>query len=341
MQLELAKVMEQLAQRERQVSQLSEQLARLERNQASLPIEDSETKVFSLRHVKAPDASGTLESLFGSHVRVATDDRSNSLIVIGKTDTLKVVEAILLRLDQSEEVAEGDGATSAQTALAPKSLLLRVFWLADGLPKGEGQDPTQFLPTAVIKAMDRLGLDEPRLVTQTVNSLAAGDQAEVEFSTQVPAMLLSQPANLHCAGRMRPMSGDRTALNMEIQVNSPSIACELKGSLATPLGHYMVLGTANSVIADPRTMAGMGMGGEMGMSPEGGMYGGPGFRGEGAMMGRGGGFRGPGMPVPVDPTSGLPGADRNGEKPAEPKYNTSRFAFVVQVIEGESYVADE
>ena len=315
MQLKLAKAMEQLAQRERQVAQLSEQLARLERNEASLPIEGTETKVFSLRNVEAPDASGTLESLFGSHLRVAIDARSNSLIVIGKSDTLSVVEAILLRLDQSDEVAEGDEATSAQAAAAPKSLLLRVFWLADGLPKGEGQEPTQFLPAAVIKAMDRLGLNEPRLVTQTVNSLEAGDQAEVEFSTQVPAMLLNQPANLNCAGRMRPMSGDRTALNMQINVQGPSIACELKGSLATPLGHYMVLGTANSVIADPASMAGGGM--------------------------KGCGYGGEGAVAPVDPTTGLPRAEGEAPQLAEPKYNTSRFAFVVQLIEGESYAAEE
>jgi hypothetical protein len=38
----------------------------------------------------------------------------------------------------------------------------------------------------------------------------------------------------------------------------------------------------------------------------------------------------------VDPASGMPiGA------PGEPKFNTLRFAFVVQVIEGQSYAPEE
>jgi hypothetical protein len=147
-------------------------------------------------------------------------------------------------------------------------------------------------------------------------------------------------------GRMRPVIQDRAGLDVQINVSGPSINCQLSGSLATPLGHYMVLGTANSVIADPTTMAdmGMGMGGEMGMAPGAGMYAGRGFGGEGAMMGRGG-YAAPAGPAgrggPVDPATGLPDAEGAVEQPAKPKYNTSRFAFVVQVIEGESFPAEE
>jgi len=334
----LAQTRDQLLERDRQVAELSQQLTKLERTRESPPIEDAEIKVFSLVSVKAPEVAKTLESLFGAQIRVAIDERTNALIVFGKGNALQAVEALLLRLDQSDSASPRGNAA--------RSLLLRVFWLADGLPKGEGQDAQKFLPAAVIKATERLGLEGPRLVTQTVNSLALGQQPAVPFSTQVPATVFNQPANLNCKGQMRSVDGDRAAVDIEIQVTGWSINCQLSGSLATPLRHYMVLGTANSVISDPATMAGMGMmGGGYGGYGEGGYggrmgYGRGGYGGEGGTpAGRGPAFGGEGAAPPVDPATGLRGPEANGEKPAEPKYATSRFAFVVQVIEGESYTA--
>jgi hypothetical protein len=250
--------------------------------------------------------------------------------------------------------------------------------MADSLPKGEGQDATEFLPESVINATERLGLHEPRLVTQTVNSLAVAADSAVEFSTSVPAVVFKQPAGLTCSGHMRPLSQDRTTLQVQIQVSGASINCQLGGSLATPLGHYMVLGTANSVVGDPAAMAqaapmGMGMtpgmfggygGGGFGRGGYGGEYG---RGGEGGYLGRpgrgayGGEARAeeetqaremervgqagpdgspPGPAATVDPATGLPAA-AEAAAPAEPKYNTSRFAFVVQVIEGESFPAEK
>jgi len=358
-----------LLEREKQVQELSRQLAESERIRALPAMEDGEIKVFSLRSVKAPEAATTLESLFGAQIRVAIDERTNALIVFGKGNALQAVEALLLRLDQSDSASpRGDAA---------RSPLLRVFWLADGLPKGEGQDPQKFLPAAVVKATERLGLEAPRLVTQTVNSLALGQQPAVPFSTQVPAMVFNQPANLTCKGQMRSVDGDRAAVDIEIQVTGPSINCQLSGSLATPLGHYMVLGTANSVIGDPAMMAGMGMMGGYGGGYGGrGGYGGEGmgrpggYGGEGGRMGYGGGmgygrggYGGEGIGIGREVAAAEEerrrleedeerrrgerevGAESSGEEqtpneqPAEPKYATSRFAFVVQVIEGESYAA--
>jgi hypothetical protein len=325
---ELARREEEIALRERRLQATMAHLEQLERQRAQErdepPIEGAVAQIFPLRYAKAAEAAQTLESLFGSQVRVAVDDRSNNLVVSGKEKSLEAVRSLLQGLDEPS-IASNDGGPATESPT--RTVLLRVFWLADGLPEGEGQEPSQFLPSAAIKAMDRLGLNKPRLVTQTVNSLAVGDQREVEFTTQVPAILLKQPVNLQCSGRMQPIPGDKKALDIQLNVAGQGVICELKGSLGIPLGHYMVLGTANSVIPDQATLAaqaGAFYGGE----------GGYGRRGYGGFAGEGGFGRGEADPAAAMAAEGAPQA-------VEPTYQTSRFAFVVQLIEGESYAAEE
>jgi hypothetical protein len=315
-QRKLAENAKQIAQHEAYIRELAES-QQTQRRHTEQPIEGAVAQIFPMRHANAAEAAKTLESLFGAQVRVAVDERSNNLVVSGKEKSLEAVRSLLQGLDEPAVAGNEGGAVAASP---DRTVLLRIFWLADGLPEDGGQDPGDFLPPAVIDATAQLGLNGPRLVTQTVNSLAVGDAGEVDFATQVPALLFGQHATLQCAGSMRPVNGDRTGLNMEIHVSGPAINCELKGSLATPLGHYMVLGTANSVIAEPMMMGG------------------------GAMMGRGG-FAGEGGFEMADPAAAVPGAEggmgMEGMAPQTPKYNTSRFAFVVQVIEGESFPEDK
>jgi len=322
-QRKLAENAKQIAQHEAYIRELAES-QQTQRRHTEQPIEGAVAQIFPLRHAKAAEAAGTLESLFGAQVRVAVDERSNNLVVSGKEKSLEAVRTLLEGLDQPGVAANEGGAVDASP---DRTVLLRIFWLADGLPGNEGQDPNDFLPSAVIDAMARLGLNGPRLVTQTVNSLAVRDGVEVRFATQVPAVLLGQHATLHCTGGMSPMDGDRTGVDVDIAVSGPAINCELKGSLATPLGHYMVLGTANSVIAEPMMMGG----GEMEM----------GGGGRGMMRGGRGGEGGFGAADPAAVPGAEGGMGMEGMAPQTPKYNTSRFAFVVQVIEGESFPAEE
>jgi hypothetical protein len=297
------------------------------------PIENGELKVFHLKHTPVGDASTTLEQLFGAQqLRLALDPRTNSIVAFGRPDALTVVESLLLRLDQQsgeQASVEGDAETASPAGPSPRSLLVRVYWLADNLPEDEGQTPAEYLPKKVVSAVEHLGLVEPRLVTQTVNSLAVEPgPATQEVSTRVPAIVGGQMAELSCQGALNLPAGDRTKLQMRIQVAGGAINCELSGSLSAPLGHYMVLGTANSVTVGGAMAPGMapGMmdgapGGEMGF----------GIPGAGAPAVFGG--------APVQPAAD--GAMEGGGAAPAPKFTASRFAFVVQVIEGESYAGDE
>lgn len=346
LQQELQQMKQQLAEREKQFAMIAKQMAEQHRQQPMPPLENGQLKVYSLGAVPARAAAQTIESLFGSQVlRIAVDERSNSLIVYGKSDSLPAVDALLTRLDEAAPNA-GREKSKQGAAAAPRSVLLRVFWLADGQPEGVGQNPAEFLPKSVLQAANKLGLEAPRLVSQTVNSLAIGREEAVNFSTNVPAVLLNQPAGLNCDGRLKLVSDDRVQLEMHVIVNGPAANCELRGSLATPLGHYMVLGTANSLMPEGGVAADA-MGGGPGMGP-GGPAPGRGFGAAPSRAGfRGGPQGGPG-PDASGPEGGSgPGAAEGnvsgpavGGQAARPNFKSSRFAFVVQVIEGQSYAAD-
>jgi hypothetical protein len=325
LQQDLQRTAQHLAAREMQLAQVAKQLAQRERDRDLPSIENAELKIFALRSVPAANAAGAIDTLFGARdMRVAVDDRTNSLIALGKQDSLKAIEALLMRLDQSE-VADDGSKQSQPGQPTNRSLLLRLFWLADGLPDGEGSDPSEVLPASVMRATKKLGLQTPRLVAQTVNSLAVGSGEKVDFSTNIPAMLLKQMVGLNTNGKVKMVGNDRAGLEMHIHVMGQHVNCELQGSLATPLGHYMVLGTANSLIAEYVPNVGM-EGGAMG--PEGGAP---------------GGFRGPQTFGRGEFGGAMPGAamGEGGVPQPEPKFTTSRFAFVVQVIEGESFPPDD
>lgn len=308
---ELTQARKMLALREQQIAEMQQALAKLDRDRNLPPLEGAQVKGYRLSFAPAREIAQAVESVFGAQaVRVASDDRTNAVVVFAKAQTIPAIDALVDQLDKYGRVDDSGNVPSS-----PPPLMLRLFWLADGLPESEGQEAHLYLPNSVLAATEKLGLMAPRLVTQTVNSLAVGVEEPVEFSTNVPAILLNQPASLACMGHLKLVQDNRVGLEMEVHVG----ACDLKGSLAMPLGHYMVLGTANSVIADAATVARMG-GGGMGMAG----------RGEFGPEGHGR-FRGA---MPAD------GAGAAEQQPAEPQFNTSRFAFVVQVVEGESYTAD-
>jgi len=349
LQQELQQMRQQLAEREKQLATLATQMMEQQRRSPLPPLENGTVKVFRLVNAHARDVAKTVESLFGTQARVAVDERSNTLLVYGKPDLLTVLDALLSRLD--EQASKNGSEKSVVGAGSLRSLLVRVFWLADNLPETAGQNADDFLPKSVLAATHKLGLEAPRLVTQTVNSLAAGKDDAVDFSTNVPAVLLGRPVGMGCQGKLKVVGDDRIRVDMSVHVGGQLMNCELNGSMATPLGHYMVLGTANSMISEGTAMTGgipgapgMAMG-PGGMGPEGRLgQPGPGFgrgaRGIGAAAPADGGPEG-GIVVPGTGPAAGPRGGAGVELTAKQKFETSRFAFVVQVIEGQSYEAEK
>ncbi len=72
-----------------------------------------QVKIFSLKNSNAKDAGRIIEGLFGFPPSLATDERTNSLIVRGDQSTLSEIEATLLKLDSSEPAASPSNPLSA------------------------------------------------------------------------------------------------------------------------------------------------------------------------------------------------------------------------------------
>jgi hypothetical protein len=310
--------------RDEKLANAAQQLKAMQSDREVAPIEGGQWRVFNLKYVPAPEVAKKMLVLFGARaLRVSTDDRTNSMILFGKPEVMEQVSGLLQQIDAQSPKGEPNAAVASTPEKSEaRSLLLRVFWLADNLPESEGRPPVDFLPATVIEALHQLGLNGPRLVGQTVNSLASDGRTTESFTLNVPALLFNQPATLSCNGHMDPVIGDRTKLVMQINV-AGHLGCELSGSIVLPLKHYMVLGTANSLVGAPQLgeeMGGMGMGrGRMS-----GGYGGRGGRAEGEA----------GM------VAAEGGAPIGAESAVESKFKTSRFAFVVQVIDAESYAPE-
>jgi hypothetical protein len=320
---QLETMTQRLQERERTLAEMKQQLSQIQRDRALPPLENGQIKIFQLQKASARDAANTVESLFGTHtMRVAIDDRTNSLLVFGKQEVIESLEALLMRLDESAASGSDDKKTTPAASIH-HSLSLRLFWLADSVPENEGQQADEFLPESVLTATEKLGLRKPRLISQTVTTLSVGSRDPVEFSNNVPAIVWNQATSLNSAGKMRMSDDQRAEIQLNIQVGGPMVNSSVQGSLRIPLGHYMVLGTTNSLIAEmpPAPAAGADVGGVPGAEfPRG--------PGRGPGMGRFGPEGGEGMPGMM------------GTSTAEPKYNSSRFAFVVQVVEGESFAPE-
>jgi len=70
-----------------------------------------EIKVFALRNLRAQDAQATVSALV-NNAQISVDQRTNSLIAVGKEDDLKAIEAILMKLDEATQPANREQVTA-------------------------------------------------------------------------------------------------------------------------------------------------------------------------------------------------------------------------------------
>ena len=146
----------------------AESATRRQQQQNTLMPKDGSFKVFSLRHSRATDAAGVLrEVLGGAATRLAVDERTNSLLVFADNETIKIVEALMLNLDERSDYAAIEKAQPGET------MQLRIVWLLD---IDEGMEPTEKLVTPeVVEALHELGFANPKVVCQQVTTLALSE----------------------------------------------------------------------------------------------------------------------------------------------------------------------
>ena len=230
-------------------AQMAEMAARQQRHVQLPP--GSMTKVFSLRHSQAAESARVLSEILGGQpLRIAVDERTNSLIVMADEETGKMVEALLLRLDQSTRDTKRDQPG--------ETLQLRIVWLLDG---DLGMPPTDHVSPEVVEALHELGFKDPEVVCQQVATFTLSpNNREGQFDFHVPVLVKSQPWQFQGQGQVQPTGEERFNLRFDLRFSQvdPSSgrtrsgeSGQLGGSIHTPLGHYTVMGTTTFVTAVP------------------------------------------------------------------------------------------
>lgn len=215
------------------------------------PAATMDVKVFQLRNADAAAVSELIHDMFSNaaisgvdgtvQLRVAVDERTNSVIVTGPRDALSVVEALLMRLDEGREPSPAD--------LEP--LQIQVLWVVSGDDWTDDDQPQlAALPddlADVAGELDSLGIGNPRIATQMVVNSSG------RFSVSGSARLGNQ-IQVAVNGTISVEAG-RPTLNISIQAvdgapgggfgpSRASRLCELETTLKTPLGHFVVLGVS-------------------------------------------------------------------------------------------------
>jgi hypothetical protein len=174
--------------------------------------------------------------------------------VFSDEDTIKIVEALALKLD------ERSVDTDIEMAQPGETLQLRIVWLLDGVD--DGMDPTDKLVSPqVVEALRELGFSAPRVVCQQVTTLTLSNNRgrSGEFNYAVPVLINSQPWQFEGHGQIESMADERFNLRFDLKFQQRNATDgermgqegQLGGSIYTPLGHYTVMGTTTFVAVLP------------------------------------------------------------------------------------------
>ncbi|OHB73172.1 MAG: hypothetical protein A2V70_09115 [Planctomycetes bacterium RBG_13_63_9] len=198
--------------------------------------ESKQYKVFSLVNVEPAMAAEILSELLGNdEARIAVEARSKSLIVSGPQETLKIVEALLLRLDETADKVPEQPAPST-------TFRVRVVWLASGVSPEDAPEPSEDLEK-VVAELSKVGIEDVRQIGQIMVNIAAVGS----FQASGSPMLGKNATDWRVSGELSNSQGralleiELTAIGLVADGKSKTKA-ELQTTVCAPYGHYVVLG---------------------------------------------------------------------------------------------------
>ena len=165
-------------------------------------------------------------------------EEQNTVIVQGKPDTLNVIEAVLLRLDQRPAAAP-----------SPNTYQLRVMWLVDGLQR----DRVRKMPASlddVVTELAKIDMANPSIVAQVVINTTGPFEAAGTAKLDRPCDLrisgsVQDGISAHGTEQARP----KLQISIEASESLPNASnatvkmlCQLETTIKIPLKHYVVLG---------------------------------------------------------------------------------------------------
>jgi hypothetical protein len=190
------------------------------------------SEVYSLHFTRADNyLEQELARAIGGHGSVGVDYGRNKVVLTGDEKTVHTVRRLLEELDRP----------AAQQPVTP-DMQVRIVWLVSGATGKELSKPPEDLRD-VVAELAKLGVENPRLVTQTIVAARLDKQFRVEGLAQ-----LHGSYRLSVNGTI--MGGGPAETNrLQISVNALEITAggqkpigRLDTEITAPLGHAIVLG---------------------------------------------------------------------------------------------------
>ena len=201
-------------------------------------------KIFSIQNADVDSLAQALTGVLSQNdLKIAVDPRSNSIIAVGAENQLEIVEAIIMRLDETRD----------KDLQRQRAFQVRIVWLASGL-SDEAPKPVPDL-LKVVNELITVGVTGLRQVGQAIVNVASGS----DFQIGCTPMLGDAPVDTQISGTLLEM-GDLPRLEIEISNRQtfpppPSDITDarrrvvqyvelahLETEIVAPLGQYVVLG---------------------------------------------------------------------------------------------------
>jgi hypothetical protein len=157
----------------------------------------------------------------------ALDRKRKQVIVSGDAETYRAVVKLLEGLDQASRVPVTD------------SQVVRVVWLASGQMR-DGVPPIPDDLKELLPGLAKVGIDQPRLVTQTLVTATGTSQFQAKGTATLDA-----PYEFVITGQFL----DREMRGMKITIEAAKAnkeVCSIRTEINAPPGHLVVLGVTPS-----------------------------------------------------------------------------------------------
>jgi hypothetical protein len=198
-----------------------------------------QVKIFQLQNlVPGPALENMLATVAPEDARFAMDPDRKLVVAIGSEASLRVVEALLNRLD-----TEGSGAPPVGPPAT--EMQLRLVWLVGGLADDAAAAPPPDLE-GVAQELTKIGVTNLTMAAQMVVNVTEGEKFTTSGSAKV-----NQPCAVKLSGvlggrnRNELSLGEQPSLRLEITATSLEDGqplCQLQTTITTPPGQSVVVG---------------------------------------------------------------------------------------------------
>jgi type II secretory pathway component GspD/PulD (secretin) len=220
---------------------------------ASQTISPDNIKIFHLSHAEPAMVAKLLTEMLGpNELRVATDERTQSIIASGSPKTLDAVTALLQKLDSpmAEDGRNNNRNWPVGAAQRSAGYEVRVIWLASGLTgEHKGESPSGDLKE-VVAELARMGITDPRQVGQMVVQTTSGANYRGRFDVKSLPRFGDGSVKFDASGTIVEERPDGT-LVMQINITTkPATGAidqnfnQVQTQITLPRKQYIVLATA-------------------------------------------------------------------------------------------------